>query len=112
MVFNDAKNFRFFQRAILFCFLFNSANALIAQTATVETLSEAQAKSLKSFKRINDHPLFEMTLHGDYDADVPLTVSSEAENSNGTGHVQFLFPLALVAKRYTGGILIGSTIQQ
>ena len=69
---------------LFFCaFLFCGAGTAIAQSAIAEALSDAQAKSLKSFKRINDHPLFEMTLHGDYDAETPLTVSSEDEDSSG-----------------------------
>lgn len=70
------KTLRFFAGVFFVTFLIVSTDALHAQTATVDGLSAAEAKSLGSFKKINDHPLFEMTLHGDYKADTPLQVSS------------------------------------
>jgi hypothetical protein len=65
------------------CLTINFANGAGAQTAAAKATDQKEAlwdadqlNSLKSFKKINDHPLFEMTLHGDYKADKPLEISA------------------------------------
>ena len=84
------KTLRFFGFVFFVSYLVISTGALQAQTATVDGLSAAEAKSLGSFKKINDHPLFEMTLHGDYKADTPLQVSS-TENNKATNWACSIF---------------------
>lgn len=66
----------------LFLFLHTSSGLAQQDTASLRsTISQTEdeaTKSLKSFRKLDDHPLFEMRYFGDYVADKPLTVSSTA----------------------------------
>ncbi len=83
------------------CLLFLANERTVAQEATVAhprgegaskrsqppakqraQLDPQARKTRESFRKINDHPLFEMYFYGDYVADTPRKVSAKPAKSN------------------------------
>lgn len=84
-------NLRYVCLLLSICFSVNGllARGAIAQTASDNTstaktlqLDANKLNSLSSFKKINNHPLFEMTLHGDYNAEKPIELSALNSDQN------------------------------
>lgn len=60
-------------------------------TSTSAQTEAEIAKTLKSFRNVDDHPLFEMHFHGDYVADTPKKVSLNLPSTKTTSWACSLF---------------------
>lgn len=67
----------------------DSSTAITAVTKTSQTEAKIN-RTLESFKKIDEHPLFEMKFYGDYDADTPL-LSHMDNGTNASGWACSLF---------------------